>query len=120
MKLEGDELHGLQHEGPVMLQVIVVSSILKSFREAVRQQIAGVHHEGRMRQRPTHLVQGGLQKPPVRVLAVLAEASQLRSLQYRLPLSRLGGGKLGDERGVGHGIKVNVRNQEEFIVGRLG
>ena len=63
-----------------------------------------------------HLVQGGLQEPPICVLTVGAEGGELGAVEDGLPLGGSGSGERGDERRVGHGIEVDVGGNEKVTI----
>ena len=96
-EFQRQKIQRLKHKSAIVFAIVVVSDGRIVSREVVRQKIAGHHDEGWMRQGRAHLVQRRAQEPPIRILAVLAEASELGSLQDRLPLRGIGCDKIADQ-----------------------
>ena len=69
-KFEGEKVDGLTYEGAIVLAIVVVHGFGKSVGKVMREEVAGDQDEGRMGEGLAHLVQGGLQEPPICVLTV--------------------------------------------------
>ena len=82
--------------------------------EAVRQEIAGYQHEGRLRQCLRHLLQGRAEQHPIGVPPVSAEAAVTGAIEHCAPLFRLGGGQSVDQPRISHRVEMQIGHYEDL------
>jgi hypothetical protein len=92
----------------IVFGIEVVRDAFERLGKAVRQHVAVEQHQRRVRLGPRHRVEYRAHQPPVGVLTVRTERSQLGALQDRFPLRRFSRREFGHQRGICHGVEVNV------------